>query len=186
MPNPAAFLAPPGKRIWAGGFDLLAVSVLFLLVVAIGEGSGVDLAAWHTFGLLFAAYNFGCLAFRDGRTLGKTAVDICVVSTAGASISIAQAAMRAGVRAAPFIIVGSPMLALASLLAFGILGLMEMSLIEQPPLRQSFADRVAGTIVVNLPLVQPHRAPAGPLFSATDAEFGGFPKAPPKGEDRGR
>lgn len=180
--GPTDFLASPGKRLWAGGFDLLAVAMIFLLVVAMAEGLGLDLSGWGTFGFLFAVYNFGCLAFRDGRTLGKTAIDICVVSSDGQPISVAQAAIRAAVRAAPFLVMvmGSGAVVMAGVVALAVLGAMEVSLIEKSPMRQSLADRLAGTLVVNMPPLQPHRAPAGPLYSATDAEFGGFPKRPPK------
>jgi hypothetical protein len=40
----------------------------------------------------------------------------------------------------------------------------------------TIADIVAHTRVVNTPPPQPHRAPAGPMYSATDAEFGYQPR----------
>jgi hypothetical protein len=41
--------------------------------------------------------------------------------------------------------------------------------------RRSVADLVAGTIVVNAPAPQAHRAPAAPMYGATDREFGPRP-----------
>src|SRR5690606_31418931 len=40
----------------------------------------------------------------------------------------------------------------------------------------TLADLVASTRVVNTPPLQPHRAPAAPMYSATDAEFGYPPR----------
>jgi uncharacterized RDD family membrane protein YckC len=42
--------------------------------------------------------------------------------------------------------------------------------------RRTFGDLLAKTIVVKSPPVKPHRAPAGPMYSETDAEFGNRPK----------
>jgi uncharacterized RDD family membrane protein YckC len=44
------------------------------------------------------------------------------------------------------------------------------------PSRQTLADLVARTLVINVPPPQPHRAPAAPMYSATDAEFGVRPR----------
>lgn len=41
---------------------------------------------------------------------------------------------------------------------------------------QSVADFLSGTLVVKLPPPQAHRAPAVPMFSAHDAEFGVPPR----------
>jgi uncharacterized RDD family membrane protein YckC len=182
--NASTFFAPPGKRLWAGCFDMLTVAVIFLPIAATGEGLGWDLDKWNVLGIVFVAYHFICLAFRDGRTLGKTAMDICVVTTDARRISIRQSAMRTAFRAAPFALTGTLEL---DLLGFGTLGglmLIEMTRIETSPTRQSLADRIAGTVVANIPPLQPHRAPAGPMFSAGDAEFGGFPRRPPKDSRR--
>ena len=44
------------------------------------------------------------------------------------------------------------------------------------PWRQGVADFLFKTLVVNRPLPQPHRAPAAPMYSPTDAEFGAKPR----------
>ena len=184
MPASPTFLAPPGKRLWAGGFDGLTVAVAYLLVVGVAEGLRFDLQEWYVFGVIFVIYNFGCLAFRQGRTLGKTAVDICVVTTAGAAMPLGRSAVRIAVRAAPFVIGGGLFYTQTSVIALAILFLVEITMIERSPMRQSLADLAAGTFVVNLPTVQPHRAVAGPMFSASDAEFGGYPRRPPREGDK--
>jgi len=48
------------------------------------------------------------------------------------------------------------------------------------PLSRSITDRVARSLVVNIPPPQPHRAPAVPtMYSAPDAEFGPRPQTGP-------
>ena len=86
------------------------------------------------------------------------------------------------VRSAPFLIGAESSFVMLSVPGMAILVVFEISLIEKPPLRQSFADSAARTIVANLSPVQPHRAVAGPLYSAQDVEFGGPPKRPPREE----
>lgn len=56
MPDTSTFLAPPGKRLWAGGFDGLTVAVVFLLVAGVAEGLGADLREWYVFGAIFVVY----------------------------------------------------------------------------------------------------------------------------------
>jgi len=89
--NQASYAAAPGKRLWAAGFDALTVAIVFLVIGAAAEGVGRDLWRWSVFGLLFFSYHFSCLLLREGRTLGKTAVDICVISSAGRPLSLGQA-----------------------------------------------------------------------------------------------
>ncbi len=44
------------------------------------------------------------------------------------------------------------------------------------PTRQSTSDLLCRTFVVSALPLQPHRAPAAPMFSATDAKFGVRPQ----------
>jgi len=62
-----------------------------------------------------------------------------------------------------------------------LLGLViaDVTLLERSASRETLTDRLAGSLVVNLPPLQPHRAPAVPMYSATDAEFGHPPSRPP-------
>ena len=79
----ASFAASSGKRLSAGGFDAISVTVIFLVIATAAEGLGFNLSRWSVFGLIYFLYHFISLLFRESRTLGKTAVDICVVSAAG-------------------------------------------------------------------------------------------------------
>jgi uncharacterized RDD family membrane protein YckC len=186
--NQASYAAAPGKRLWAAGFDALTVAIVFLVIGAAAEGVGRDLWRWSVFGLLFFAYHFGCLLLREGRTLGKTAVDICVISSAGRPLSLRQALVRASVRSIPFFLIderlmydfiGIPLTDLVGSLFLLGLVIADIMLLERSVSRETLTDRLAGSLVVNLPPLQPHRAPAVPMYSATDAEFGHPPSRPP-------
>src|SRR5256885_16888722 len=98
----ASFTASSGRRLWAGVFDVISVAVIFLAIAAAAEGLGFNLSRWSVFGLVYFIYNLVCLFARDGRTLGKTAVDICVVSAAGRRLTAAESVTRAAVRSWPF------------------------------------------------------------------------------------
>ena len=186
----ASFVAKSGKRLWAGGFDALAVSVIFLAIAAAAEGLGADLSRWSVFGLIYFLYNVVPLLFREGRTLGKTAVDICVVSAAGRPLSVTEAIVRAAARSWPFFLLdtgiartldwylGFSLAIPVGTLSLASLILAETTLLDRSSTRQTIADRLAGSLVVNLPPMQPHRAPAIPMYSATDGEFGIPPRRP--------
>lgn len=189
----ASFAAKSGKRLWAGGFDALTVAVLFLVVGVTGEQAGLNLAHWTVLGMLYFAYHFGCLLGREGRTLGKTAMDICVISESGTRLTVGRAFLRAAIRSWPFVFFDTHILELTvgfppSDALFGSLVLLgmvisELTLLERSATRQTLADRLARSLVVNLPPLQPHRAPAVPMYSATDAEFGSPTKRPPPASD---
>ena len=53
------------------------------------------------------------------------------------------------------------------------------------PVKRTLTDRLLDVVMVLLPPRQPHRAPAGPMFSASDAELGVIspPRNGPKGRD---
>jgi uncharacterized RDD family membrane protein YckC len=188
----ASYIAKPGRRLWAGAFDGLTVLVLFLVAGVVGEQLGVNLTSWAVLGFLYFGYQLGCLLGRDGRTLGKTAVDICIVSVDGTAIGTARAVLRAGFRSWPFLFFDTHLFeystgvlrsdALPASLILLAMVVVEITLLERSPTGQTVADRIARSLVVNLPPLQPHRAPAVPMYSAHDAEFGS-PKAPPKGRN---
>lgn len=62
-------------------------------------------------------------------------------------------------------------------IAVGIL-LVEVDFLFSMASRRTGADLVSGTMVVNTPPPQPHRAPAAPMYSPNDAEFGYPPQKP--------
>lgn len=178
MSSPSSFTAEPGKRLWAGGFDFLAVCVMFLVLGVILENIYPTFSGWLVFAFTFFVYHLACLAVRDGRTLGKTAIDICVISTSGQPLSTGQSVLRAGVRTIPFLFLGAsdPFVVLFGAALLLVLMLSEFYLLERSPNRQTLTDRIANSLVVKMPPLQPHRAPAGPMYSASDLEFGFPPK----------
>lgn len=176
--------APSGKRIWAGGFDALAVIVAFLGVAGVAEGVGFDLKFWWVFAVIFFAYHFAALALRQGRTLGKTAIEIVVVASNGGSLSNVQCLARSLYRTLPFIVLGLPDAKEIGVVLLLLVLSSELHLLLQPSLRRTLADIVARTLVVAMPPLQPHRAPAVPMYSSGDTEFGHPPQKPAKGESR--
>jgi uncharacterized RDD family membrane protein YckC len=153
---------------------LVALALLAALAdtTKLGPGSWVASAV-----VVYMAQQSGGL-LRPALSLGRTAAAIVVVSIRGdGSVTTRQAIVRPAVRL------------LAVLTALGAAGateyhwlaciplVIELALIAHTSWRQSVADLLAGTLVVNMPQPQPHRAPAVPMYSATDAEFG----PPPRG-----
>jgi uncharacterized RDD family membrane protein YckC len=188
MPSPASFVAAPGKRVAAFVYDTFVVFLVFMLLAVLAESVGHDLSTWATFVSCAFLYHYAFLAFREGRTLGKAAQDICVVTVAGQHPHQWQALVRPAVRYMPLLLLSiktrdwvltEALYGLAFKLLPSLLWLGEYSLLRSSPLRQTVADRTARTLVVNSPTCEPHRAPAVPMYSATDAEFGFPPKRPP-------
>jgi uncharacterized RDD family membrane protein YckC len=148
-------------------------------------------AGGFEFALLFVGYNSYFLAFKNGATPGKYIQNIQVLSPLGRSLQGWQATVRAACLGAPWALISldaSSNMALAfplemrsGLPTIGAMWIaLDALLIECARDKRSLTDRIASTIVVALPPLQPHRAPAVPMFSAHDAEFGTPPKRPPK------
>ena len=188
MTSPRSFLAEPGKRLAAGAFDFFAVFLTFLAVSGFAEASGIDWGTFRVFAIVALIYHFLCLLLLHGQTLGKRAQGICVLTSNGEAISWWRSLLRASCRYLPLIAltieyreweVTEALTGLGLRASVGLFCLGEIALIQRPPSRQSLADRVAGTLVVNTPEVQPHRAPAIPMYSSNDAEFGHPPQRKP-------
>jgi len=170
------FLAPIEKRLLAFALDsallLLAALVIYGVLDALGQGPMLLVGALPIF---YFGYHVGAL-LNQRFAFGRVVAGVSVVSIRGDALTHAQAFVRSVVR--------------AILVALGVAGaflshqpwiiamscILEVALIVVNPWRQSIADVLAGTLVVRAPEVQPHRAPAGPMFSRTDAEFGNPPK----------
>jgi uncharacterized RDD family membrane protein YckC len=187
LASPLQFLASPGKRIAATVYDLFAVFLIFLVLVSLAELFGEDLGSFRVFMLVALAYQLGLPIGLHGQTLGKRAQGICIISATGAAAAPTQAFVRGLVRCLPLLLLTieykewDTTQALAGLslrIAVLLFVLGEISLIQRPPARQSRADRLARTLVVNQPELLAHRAPAGPMFSANDEEFGHPPSRP--------
>lgn len=183
MANAAPFIAHPGRRLAAGFVDFLLSLMSAGVVSWIAQGYGYESASEVR--LVFSVYAMYHATFYwlwAGQTPGLRIFDIKTVSAVGGiELSIWQAMARGGIRplllylcgwaansaAIPFNIVA--VIVLAPLLA-------ELGMMLTLPSRQTFADVVSRTLVVNVPPPQPHRAPAAPMYSATDAEFGVRPR----------
>jgi uncharacterized RDD family membrane protein YckC len=133
--------------------------------------------------ILYAVYHASCYRLWSGQTPGMRILDIRTVSAVGGvELSLAQAGMRAGFRPLLLYLLGSAATALAfrmNATAVIVLAplLGELGMMFTLPSRQTISDLVSCTLVVNVPPPQPHRAPAAPMYSRTDAEFG----VPPRG-----
>jgi uncharacterized RDD family membrane protein YckC len=179
MPTATPIFAPPAKRLVAATIDIAIVTCVgwFGANLLSGEWYPYAYLAW-CLPLSYWIYETICLNWLEGGSLGRRLFDIQVVSASGdPGLAFWQTVLRPGVRVAAFaslVLLFSPtwerMLDLA---AFPYL--IEMALLFTP-VSITAADVVAGTRVVNTPPPQPHRAPAGPMYSATDAEFGRPPR----------
>jgi uncharacterized RDD family membrane protein YckC len=155
MADASSFAATPRKRISAAFVD-------FLLI-----GLAAFLHLW------------------SGQSPGRRTFDITVVSAEGGDLRPGQSVMRSLSRPGAVIAVALPVfyvnrVDLGVQIAAVVL-LLEAGLMLSTRSRRTGADLVSGTLVVNTPPLQPHRAPAVPMYSARDAEFG-YPPRQPKRE----
>jgi uncharacterized RDD family membrane protein YckC len=192
MPSARPEIASQSNRVVAYAFDVVMVGIAYWFVAyaAAELGHAVDDAL--TFALLYFAYQLSFLRWNDGVTFGKSLRGICVISAAGAPLTAGQAVVRAAIAALPFALLIERDLLAALLGSFPdarylatlpslLWWLAELYFAESDELRRSLTDRIAKSLVVNVPPPQPHRAPAAPMYSATDAEFGPRPKHGPHG-----
>jgi uncharacterized RDD family membrane protein YckC len=189
-PDPSSYLASSQKRSVAYFIDLCA-SALFLVPSAFATYLlGTPDSGALEVGLIFFVYQAYFLYFKDGVTFGKYIHNIAVVSLDGSPLKLNQVLVRALSLSVPWLLLAAGDSSLAKRMmpyvSPGLLPtvgmawlLLDVVLIEFLRTRRSMTDHVAGTVVVNLPPPQPHRAPAAPMFSASDAEFGTAPRRPP-------
>lgn len=184
MANAAPYIATPVRRIAAGAVDLL----LCFGLTAFGWGIVVSASNASTFVevallnkvpfVVYAAYHAVCLWRFNGQTLGLYLLNIRMVrARGGGALSLAQAALRSALRPLLLYLFGeaaiaaqSSFLPVAPVVILPVL--VELGMMFTLPTRQTPSDIVCRTLVVNLPPPQPHRAPAAPMYSSTDAEFG--------------
>jgi uncharacterized RDD family membrane protein YckC len=187
MSAPTHFSASSKKRIAAFAFDFFASSLLFLCAAVACESVGLDIRSFCNYVFCLTTYQLAFLLFRSGATLGKTLQDIAVVSENGAGLAAWQSVVRVLVRYAPLLLTTVPhkewelwpaVLGLTAKAFAGFVWLRELNLLQNSPTRQTLADRASRSIVINLPPPHTHRAPAGPMYSATDTEFGVPPRHP--------
>jgi uncharacterized RDD family membrane protein YckC len=181
MANAAPYVAQPLRRIVAGVLDLVVLLFFVILAVAaLGDARPSEqiAAALATYGLYHAAF----LSILDGATPAQRAFDMRIVSArSGDELSVGQTFLRSMFRPMfiyaigwTAVLVSPPPSILAMMLVAPLL--VEVGMMFTLPARQTLADLVARTLVINVPPPQPHRAPAAPMYSATDAEFGVRPR----------
>jgi uncharacterized RDD family membrane protein YckC len=172
------FLASVTKRFLAAlvdGGPLMLFLIFSLSLVDYVSGSVAATVA--TVVAVYIAYHAAFNFLWDGETPGRRTLNIRLVNARGADhLTLAKSILRPVVRA---LWVGLFIwIAIATLTQWLTVMpfVIDLFLVSALPWRQSTADFICGTVVVNSPTLHPHRAPAGPMYSATDAEFGNAPR----------
>ncbi len=174
-------LAQPQKRMLGFFLDAgLVGGVLAVPYCAPGFPTFGSLEFLLAFFSIYFAYTFAGLV-NSNLGIGKAALNINVVSIAtGNHPTSNQAITRAAIRTCLALSGLSAAKAFdADVLALSPI-LLELSLIHWHPLRQTISDLFAGTVVIAVPPPQPHRAPAAPMYSREDKEFGAKQEKPKK------
>lgn len=181
MATGSSFTAVPVRRYAAFFADAAATFFLFLIIATAGEVLAIDLGRWDAFAFVWLIYQGTLLAFNQGQTFGRYLTQIVVYAENGSPLIAGQAYFRSLARVLPIALLEGPyeVRLLGGVVLLGLV-VAETRLIEHSTTRQGVADRLSKTLVVNMPPPHTHRAPAGPMFSRTDAEFGHPPKRPPR------
>lgn len=194
MPSARPDVATKADRLVAHGFDIVMVGLAYWFVAYGAELLKASVDASLIFALIFFGYQLFFLRWNHGVSFGKSLRSIYVVSANATPVTPRQAGVRALVLTLPF-----ALLALKDVVS-ALLGslpdarylatlpsilwcLAELYFAESDPLARSLTDRIARTLVVKTPPPQPHRAPAVPMYSATDAEFAAGPRLPQGAQD---
>ena len=182
MADSSTFTATPRKRLSAAFVDFLLVGLAALLTYALADALGHRLDFETLVPLAYFAYHSGFLYFWAGQSPGRRTFDITVVSAAGGDLRPWQAIVRSMARPS-IVFATSVSTAPFTSIDFGVqiataVLLLEGGLLFSMVSRRTGADLISGTLVVNTPPLQPHRAPAAPMYSPSDAEFGYPPQKP--------
>ena len=178
MPVAQPFLASPIKRIIAAAIDLAITFIALVLLMAAFSGlSGEAIFC------VVVALQIAFLWHWNGGSPGRVACAIRVVSALpGGELGLMQIVARSSLRLALVYATGwfaarvikdnEDLIVSIALLPV----ILDLLLVSMLPWRQSIADFLFKTVVVNMPTPEPHRAPAGPMYSESDAEFGSKPR----------
>jgi uncharacterized RDD family membrane protein YckC len=159
---------PDGPAGIAGFWQRAGAFIVDVVLLAIvGYGLGVflgdqfeALGAWgRAIGFVIAVAYFGTMesGLFQGRTFGKFALGIKVVTTAGAPLGLGRALLRAAVFHVPYFLnnvvlgngqAGSIVLVLQTLLVFGLGGAIAYLCVFNRRTRQSAHDLLVGAVVV--------------------------------------
>jgi len=175
--------------------DLAAVILLKFLVSLVLESIAGqpfrDPPPLAPFLVLYIGYFAFCMLPPDRNTLGERLNAIAAVTIRGEPLSLPGSIIRAVLVSflwAGWMLMdtspprGIPVSVIVALGIFTTLafcwGVADVISLLVTPSHRTLTDRVLRTVVVNIPPLQPHRAPAGPMYSATDAELGVIPQPP--------
>jgi len=183
MANAAPFIADPIRRLAAGLVDLVLALMSAGFIAGIAQTVGYTSNQLELALIIYAMYHAGFYWLWSGQTPGLRTFDIRTVSALGGiELSLIQALTRSGLRPlllyllgwASYLIAPHQFNVVAVIVLAPLLG--ELGMMFTLPSRQTLCDIVSRTLVVNVPPPQPHRAPAAPMYSPTDAEFGVRPQ----------
>jgi uncharacterized RDD family membrane protein YckC len=128
--------------------------------------------------MLALAVILSALVF-PGQSPGKAIARLVVLSTKVGELSRPVQVLREVSRLASamllaifFVGAGIGSLAQAFAMSLAVVACVELLTQALRADRKSLSDLLFHTRVVSLPPVQPHRAPAAPMYSASDQEFG--------------
>ena len=172
------FLASSGSRFGSNIIDLAPIVLLAIVALAVFDKLGISSAAMGLAApLIFVSYHSYFNYSWSGETPGRRLFDIRIVSAKGSvDLTSAQCIARPIVKMV-WLVSFFPLVFLFHKSWYCLLpALIDVFLVLYHPWRQSVADFICGTIVVRAPPPQPHRAPAAPMYSATDAELGSIPQ----------
>jgi len=190
VPSARPDTATKANRLIAYAFDIVMVGMAYWFVAYAGQSANTPLESSVVYATLFFGYQLFFLRWNDGSSFGKSLRGICVISAAGTRLALGQAVIRALALSFPFVLFSAhdfleallyrmPDARFLAILPGVLWCLAELYFAESDSMSRSVTDRIARSLVVNIPPPQPHRAPAIPMYSATDAEFGPRPKKPP-------
>jgi uncharacterized RDD family membrane protein YckC len=179
MPAARPHLASWERRFCASAIDaLLLFLALALLACAMQVLGEPPTASVFLAPAAYVAYQSSG-TMKPHLSLGRTVAGIAVVSVRrGGVVSTVQSVVRPVIRLAGFAVaaVAADVMDFDTRWCWILPPGMELTLIAVTSWRQSVADFLSGSLVVTLPPPQAHRAPAVPMFSAHDAEFGMPPR----------
>ncbi len=173
------YLASLPRRAGGAAIDIAPMLLLVIIIFsAIDDAIGLHRsAALLAAFLVFVAYHATFQYQWSGETPGCRMVGIRVVSGGRTpDVSVVQCIARP-MASVIWLCSSLPFAVMLSMqwIAF-VPAFLSFAMISSLPSRQTVPDLLCRTLVVRTPPVQPHRAPAAPMFSVADAEFGYKPR----------
>ena len=182
------FSAPPHKRLLAAGMDLLCVFTIATFLAPLLKLVGREVRFESLVVLVYFVYELSFLWHWTGQSPGRRLLGIVVLRSSGGALSWFHALIRPTARAVAIIATSAFVFRYSwpeyvGDIRIPLFPLIELGLIFTNPSRRTLADYLAFTVVANSPPLQPHRAPAAPMYSANDAEFG-YPPSRPQSDSK--